>query len=280
MSRSTCPLVPLAAAVAIAVPAAASAQAVYEGCVDSRGVSVASVPTGQIGDVAMAAVDPWTGTPVIFYNPLALSWLAPATRRFLYAHECAHHALGHTITGYTAPVYQEQEADCWAARRLADGGSFTDADRGPIAQDLARLAPGDWAHLPGTRRAANLEACLQPDATVAGILSGSEEAPSPPAATAEAVAAPAGEPPGGTATIAPRPAPPSPETPAENEASAAEAPAPPPALPSPVDVMSAWMAALAGQAVPGAEVRWVVQRVYCVATSVGTSCRVDTVPGP
>jgi hypothetical protein len=141
--------------VAISVPAAA--QVVYEGCTDINGVPVASIRDDRINDIAMAAIA--GGQPVIFYNVQVLAWVRPPTRRFFYAHECAHHRLGH-IMGRTHPLAREQEADCWAVRVLVGGGSLSDTDVTVVQRDIARMGREDWVHLPGSQRAINLRSCI------------------------------------------------------------------------------------------------------------------------
>jgi len=136
----------------------ANAQITFDGCVDFRGVPVASILDVTVPDVAVARWAP-NSAPVILYNPNVLARLAPQTRLFFYAHECAHHALAHGVRNI--PFLQEQEADCWAirtlvGRRILDGGDDVDA----VQRDLS-FSPGDWTHVPGPRRAFNLRACLR-----------------------------------------------------------------------------------------------------------------------
>lgn len=98
------------------------------------------------------------GAPVIIYNPNVLTWVTPATRVFFYAHECAHHVLGHGVRGH--PLLREQEADCWAVQQLTGRGIFGDQEINAVQWDLSRFARGDWSHLPGPIRAINLRACI------------------------------------------------------------------------------------------------------------------------
>src|SRR5437016_2336337 len=87
----------LLSAFLLSVPCPIEAQTItFDGCVDSRGIPVASVRQPGLGDVAKSTLDP-KGRPVIVYDPVVLSWFHPQTRLFWYAHECAHHALGHTL---------------------------------------------------------------------------------------------------------------------------------------------------------------------------------------
>jgi hypothetical protein len=137
---------------------AADAQPVtFDGCVDFRGVPVASVLNQALPDVAMAHIAP-NGAPIIQYNPHVLERLSPQTRLFFYAHECAHHALAHLARH--VPFQQEQEADCWAIRTLVQAGRLDpNGDVGAVQQDLF-FSPGDWTHVPGPQRQFNLRACL------------------------------------------------------------------------------------------------------------------------
>jgi len=136
----------------------ANAQITYDGCVDIRGVPVASIANYQIQDVANANIAP-NGQPYIQYNPQVLSWLNEETRLFFFAHECAHHVRGH-ILGTTHPLAMEQDADCWAIYTLVQKRLLSRRDLSPIQEDLNNFSRGDWTHLPGYQRAINLEACL------------------------------------------------------------------------------------------------------------------------
>lgn len=137
----------------------AGAQVTFDGCVDFRGIPVASVLNPALRDVAMAS---WAGNgaPIIQYNPGVLAQMAPQTRMFFYAHECAHHALAHGVRNI--PLQQEQEADCWAIRTLVGRGILNaGSDVQAVQLDLS-FSPGDWTHVPGPQRQFNLRACLAP----------------------------------------------------------------------------------------------------------------------
>lgn len=134
------------------------AQATFEGCRDALGRPVASVAQPGIGDFARALLGPG-GQPIILYDPSVLPWVSRPFRQWMYAHECAHHALGHSI-GRAFPLTMEQEADCWGIQALQKSGRLRESDLRAIQSDLARLGRGDWTHLPGPQRAINLVACL------------------------------------------------------------------------------------------------------------------------
>jgi len=143
-----------------------TAQVTFDGCVDFRGISVASVRNDAINDVAVAGNAP-NGAPIIQYNTRVLASLQPQTRLFFYAHECAHHALAHSVRN--VPFTQEQEADCWAVRTLTERGDLDDDDVSVVQSDISRAGQGDWTHLPGPQRAINLRRCLgQRDGSATG----------------------------------------------------------------------------------------------------------------
>jgi len=143
--------------VAVCVPATAAAQVTFDGCSDFRGIAVASIMNTNLPDVAAANWAP-NGAPIIMYNPYVLARLSPQTRLFFYAHECAHHALGHAIR--SIPFHQEQEADCWGIRTLVARGALNGSQDVMAVQNDLSFSPGDWTHVPGPRRAINLRACL------------------------------------------------------------------------------------------------------------------------
>ena len=132
-------------------------QITYDGCVDFRGIPVASVRLQHLGDVAQARFGN-DGSPVIYYDPEVLAWLHPQTRLFFYAHECGHHVLGHLAQSPRPGT--EQEADCWAINVLYADGFIDDDDVAIIQGDINRFGRGDWTHLPGRMRAINLRRCL------------------------------------------------------------------------------------------------------------------------
>lgn len=126
-------------------------------CVDYRGLQVAEVPSNMIGDIAMAS-NAANGQPIILFNPIFTNSVSRQTEAFFFAHECAHHALAHTIRNI--PFSREQEADCWAIAALYNNGIFSDHDVNVVQQELSILGKGDWTHLPGPMRAINLKGCL------------------------------------------------------------------------------------------------------------------------
>ncbi len=128
----------------------------FDGCRDINGIAVASVSNMTIQDIAMATI--YNGHSVIFYNPNVLAGTRHQTRLFFYAHECGHHALGHTLSGLR--LGQKQEADCWEIQTLKKRSLISDRDISIIETDIARYGRGDWTHLPGPQREISLRTCL------------------------------------------------------------------------------------------------------------------------
>lgn len=136
-----------------------SAQAVYEGCRDYRGIPVLSIRDESAGmRIAVAGYAP-DGRPTIRYSEGVLRTFHPRTRLFWYAHECAHHALGHGV--YNIPTLREKEADCWAIHTLTRAGIFDEEDVRIVQRDLSKL-PGDgWVYLPGPQRGVSAASCAE-----------------------------------------------------------------------------------------------------------------------
>jgi len=139
----------------LALPSILSAQT-FTGCVDFRGIPVATVLEPQLNDAAFATIAP-NGAPIILINPAAVSRLSPLAQQWLYFHECGHHALGHAVRNI--PLAQEQEADCFGIITLVQQGATQSMVR-QVQWELAHLGPGDRTHLPGPARAINLPYCL------------------------------------------------------------------------------------------------------------------------
>lgn len=112
-----------------------------------------------IPDIALATIDRYSGEPLIYYNPYVIQWLPPQLRAWIYAHECAHHALDHLRHG-AVTAEQETEADCWATRELTAKGILSPADIALMEQVIATLLPAHWMHMPGRFRAINLQKCV------------------------------------------------------------------------------------------------------------------------
>jgi len=100
------------------------------------------------------------GNPYISWDPyigprLGLSELGDL---FFYAHECAHHALGHTTYGQH-PLIREKEADCFAISWLTTNGYISDFELTQLMNELSGI-PGDgWVYLPGPQRAISVGSC-------------------------------------------------------------------------------------------------------------------------
>jgi hypothetical protein len=133
-----------------------------------RLIDVRQVATDTLRDVALAVFE--HGRPVIYYNPVLLQQFGPNLTTFFFAHEYGHVRFGHTgaalVTGESDPSAirqrQELEADCYAARTLAESDP---AAVGAAIRFFTRLGPFrfDAWHPSGSQRAAKILACLPGD---------------------------------------------------------------------------------------------------------------------
>lgn len=120
------------------------------------------VVVGPDPQIATARKDAF-GRPFIHVDPGAMrNWTT--SRRFVLAHECAHHRLGHTSPlgeqqrFFGGTRQQELEADCWAARALRQHGLTADITR----TVLEHASQGHFAangYPSGQERAHNIQAC-------------------------------------------------------------------------------------------------------------------------
>lgn len=105
------------------------------------------------------------GENIILIDPAVMAGL-PYLRPFVMAHECAHHALGHTtpqglLRAGSEFRRKELDADCWAAKRLAKAGKLQ------VVNDQIALFEAQTSAAPGPRypswadRITKLEACAQ-----------------------------------------------------------------------------------------------------------------------
>jgi hypothetical protein len=132
------------------------AQLLWTDCVDATGKQVIlSVVPGANDFYATVQ----NGQPYIIWNPDIASRLSPQTQTFFYAHECAHHVLGHPYVNI--PITREKEADCWAIKTLTSRGVIDKPALSKIQNEISEL-PGDfWVYLPGPKRAIFLENCSE-----------------------------------------------------------------------------------------------------------------------
>jgi len=87
----------------------------------------------RILSISLARIDKRLG-PIIVLDPFLKHRSQGAHQRFLIAHECAHHLLGHTApkglreraTQPKGVENQELSADCWAAETLVQAELFAD----------------------------------------------------------------------------------------------------------------------------------------------------------
>ncbi len=126
-------------------------------CTDIRGFSVVTIPDSQLNDVGVARLAP-NGAPIIFLNPTILANLPPVVQLFWYAHECAHHVLGHILK--PPIISNEIEADCWAIRIGRDQNWFQQHDLEVMYMYFINNPGSPWGHLPGPQRLENFARCF------------------------------------------------------------------------------------------------------------------------
>lgn len=124
-------------------------------CRDFRGRTVVNMAVDKLGDVGFARVI--NTVPYILMDPEIMRTLPVKLQVFFYAHECAHHVLGHW---FHPTVHSEREADCWAVRKYRDNGYLTRQDVKDFAPWLAKSRGTRFGHLPGPQRADFLLACF------------------------------------------------------------------------------------------------------------------------
>ena len=133
-----------------------------------RLIDVRQIATDTLRDVALATIE--NGRPIIYYNPVLMQRFGPNLTTFFFAHEYGHIHFGHTgsalLAGESDPSAvrqrQELEADCYAARTLAESDPTA---VGAAIRFFTRMGPfrfDPW-HPSGSQRVAKILACL-PDA--------------------------------------------------------------------------------------------------------------------
>lgn len=125
------------------------------GCRDFRGKVVRTIKVEELDDVGRAWVI--NTDPFIIMDTHRLHQLPPKLQLFFYAHECAHHVLGHW---YSPSVENEKEADCWAIRYGRDTELFRRQEIADFAPWLAASKGSPFGHLPGPLRARHLLECF------------------------------------------------------------------------------------------------------------------------
>ena len=146
--------------VVLLVPVSVHSQTIIAGvpvyCNDAYGIPVMTKPAPYLNDVGMARIE-GNGLRVIYLNPVILGQLPPFIQLFWYAHECAHHALGHTY-GFNQ-LYREVEADCWAVRLGRNQGWLTPGQLNAMHDYFVTNPGSPWGHLPGPQRLQNFKNC-------------------------------------------------------------------------------------------------------------------------
>ncbi|MBX9574589.1 MAG: hypothetical protein K2X07_03010 [Caulobacteraceae bacterium] len=120
-------------------------------CRDFRNMAVPIYFDRTIGDAAIARRYP-NGSMFIAFNPDAMRRMTPLVQVFVFAHECAHHAL--------LPGHSESQADCWAASFVRRQGFVrSNAQLSEIMRAFGGNPGSAMGHLPGPQRAALIAQC-------------------------------------------------------------------------------------------------------------------------
>jgi hypothetical protein len=124
-------------------------------CNDINGYAVHTIPDPSLNDVGKAII--YNGYPTIILNPNILNNLPPNIQLFWYAHECAHHVLGHSLGNYN--ITSESQADCWAIK-LGRQQGWINQNVLQVMIPYFRNNPGSASgHLPGPQRLQNFFGC-------------------------------------------------------------------------------------------------------------------------
>lgn len=126
-------------------------------CADAMGRSVRPVQTTN-GILAKAKLDEG-GVPIIEYDARRVDGIGSQLQLFVYAHECAHHALGHDV-GQPFNATQEHDADCRGIDMLTRRLGFTSNDVMVLQARMLELESGTARRLPWRSRMYDLEGCL------------------------------------------------------------------------------------------------------------------------
>ncbi len=131
-------------------------------CRDLIGTAVSYKPNEGIPKSGFSTVE--ANKPVIYLRNSIVASLSVPVKRFLYAHECGHHALGQVIGALYYQTFigppDELAADCFAGQELKKGGLISTSDWQQVLAFLATV-PGDPTTYPGPQRVNLLNQCVQ-----------------------------------------------------------------------------------------------------------------------
>ena len=143
---------------------------------DNPYCSIATYKARDVAEQAMSVSDS-SGRPVIVINAGTLKD-EPSYGRFLMAHECCHHSLGHVnryrdgrgAVGpqpffFIAPALKQMEldADCCAVRLLRERQEADDIEAARETMTRFGSTPTGAYYPTGTERADNIATCAQRD---------------------------------------------------------------------------------------------------------------------
>jgi hypothetical protein len=128
-----------------------------EVCKDIYGSSVAYYPNYNLGMAGQAVMD--GSNPVILVNPNMMGQYSISVQQFIYAHECAHHGLGHitylnSMNSYSP--YFEMEADCRAVQVMKKNGVLNQQALNDVLNFVVQLQ-ADSSHPGGYERITHIQ---------------------------------------------------------------------------------------------------------------------------
>jgi hypothetical protein len=130
-------------------------------CTDLLGTQVPYQLNSNIPKSGLATIA--GNRPMIFLRGEMLQTFSPPVKRFLYAHECGHHALGQVIAAFYFQANlgprEELAADCFAGNTLKRIGRLSADDWSEVLRFI-RTIPGDPTTLDGPRRVQELQNCV------------------------------------------------------------------------------------------------------------------------
>jgi hypothetical protein len=157
MRSSVTPTLYLAGCLLAAASASQAQTPTTASCNDTKGQAVRALQATN-GIFAKATTDDG-GQPIIQYDPDRVEGISPQLQLFVYAHECAHHALGHDVRQPFTSA-QEHDADCRGIDILTRRLGFTSNDVMLLQARMHELEPGTARRFPWRTRTYDLEGCL------------------------------------------------------------------------------------------------------------------------
>jgi hypothetical protein len=118
-------------------------------------------PNEGIPKSGLSTID--ANRPVIFLRTSIVDSYPTPVKRFLYAHECGHHALGQVMGVLYYNLFigppDELGADCFAGQKLKQKNLISGTEWQNVLEFLKTI-PGDPTTYPGPQRVNQLKGCV------------------------------------------------------------------------------------------------------------------------